>query len=110
MIPKSLHTVTAISNLATYFEIQCMSHSPADAIEMAAKILGYHGVDDSYGLKAKALAIVEKREEAIHNARVLQNESPRPFAALTTDDLKRKARVSLTLELQRELERRGVWS
>jgi hypothetical protein len=65
-MPKSLHTVTALVNVARHLRRDRPDWTNARAVEWAADVLGYGflgyrfgaGVDP-YGLKAKALAILE---------------------------------------------------
>jgi hypothetical protein len=61
MIPKSLHTVTAIVNVARMFpELLHAQHYYA-AASAAAAVLGYpHDVEDTYGLITRAAAALQK--------------------------------------------------
>ena len=56
MIPKSLHTVTALVNVAR--ELRLMGVD--DPIGTAASVLGYSRLADPYGLCAKAEALLNK--------------------------------------------------
>lgn len=56
-LAKSLHTVTALAAVARYV----LKHGPCaammsriEAVEEAARLLGYDGAADPYGLKVKA--------------------------------------------------------
>ena len=66
MIPKSLHTVTALVNVATYMrasasnEPAALSEAATHWVERAAQTLGYRGADDPHGLRAKAIAAMLK--------------------------------------------------
>ena len=68
MIPKSLHTITALVNVARAVPFTADLGTIADhgrwavaAVDHAAKILGY-GADaaDIHGLKARAVAVLAK--------------------------------------------------
>jgi hypothetical protein len=59
MIPKSLHTVTALVNVARI--LRAPGESAASAVDRAAIVLGYGaGSVDQYGLLAKATATLGK--------------------------------------------------
>jgi hypothetical protein len=65
MIPKSLHTVTALVNVAVLIRTghaQGWRYTRAEALALAAQALGYRGADDPHGLVAKALAAWDKSE------------------------------------------------
>lgn len=55
-IPKSLHTVRVLAEFAKALNVNNAYATPADAVDMAAILLGYDGASDSYGLKRKAAA------------------------------------------------------
>lgn len=61
MIPKSLHTITAIARVAQHVLATDPEMADADvltACDWAAQILGYANVADDYGLIAKAAAVI----------------------------------------------------
>jgi hypothetical protein len=63
-LAKSLHTVTALVNVAKHVRASAtMTYADgssvyefAEAVERAARILGVHEYPDAYGLKAQAVA------------------------------------------------------
>lgn len=57
-LPKSLHTVTAIVQVAKY-ALMLDEMSNADAVQNAISVLGYAGATDPHGLVAKALKVLE---------------------------------------------------
>jgi hypothetical protein len=57
-IPKSLHTITVIVNVARTMPAH---DNPYERIESALAILGYAGTPDPYGLKDKAAGILSKQ-------------------------------------------------
>lgn len=64
-MPKSLHTVSVLVNVARLFQQLAAANGGARmsaeyAIESAIGSLGYHGAPDPYGLAARAAAILEK--------------------------------------------------
>jgi hypothetical protein len=62
-LAKSLHTVTAIADVAR-LHMQAHALPPAAAILRALDTLGYAGAADPYSLAAKALAKIEGEELA----------------------------------------------
>lgn len=61
MIPKSLHTVTALVNVARFVALNDCTTAPANAIALAASVLGYtDSTPDIHGLKAKAVAVLKR--------------------------------------------------
>lgn len=66
MIPKSLHTITALAKLGAYLMridkagTPWAPVTPERAALAAAVILGYAGTDDTYGLIDKAAAVIAK--------------------------------------------------
>ena len=57
MIPKSLHTITAIARVASHLmgiDFEGLGDDPEAACVHAARILGYDVSEDSYGLIDKA--------------------------------------------------------
>ncbi len=62
ILPKSLHTVTAIVNVARHLRTANPTWTPTQCVVWSVDVLGYgFGPDvDPYGLKARALAILEK--------------------------------------------------
>lgn len=60
MIPKSLHTVTAIVNVARAIIVLNGNTSNADAISAALVILGHADSADTYGLADKARKALAK--------------------------------------------------
>lgn len=68
MIPKSLHTVTALANVARHLaavhNLGIGLTGLETAVDMAADLLGYGShVADDYGLKAKAVRVLAKEFE-----------------------------------------------
>ena len=55
MIPKSLHTVTVLVNMARVLSSVYRMSTDAQLINLAAIELGYEGTDDIYDLKGQAL-------------------------------------------------------
>jgi hypothetical protein len=68
MIPKSLHTVTVLVNVAReHVRNAGLSYTSAPlcyqvAVRHALKVLGYADTPDAYGLAARAVAILEKEQ------------------------------------------------
>lgn len=67
-MPKSLHTVSVLVNVARLFQQLAATNGGARmsaeyAVESAIGSLGYHGVPDPYGLAARAIAILEKEAQ-----------------------------------------------
>lgn len=60
--PKSLHTVSALANVARHLRTT-EAISVGDAIEQAALILGQMGKCDIYKLKAAAVKLLVKEQE-----------------------------------------------
>ena len=61
MIPKSLHTVTALVNVARLFPELLREQRYYAAAAAAASVLGYpHDVDDTYGLIDRAAETLKK--------------------------------------------------
>lgn len=60
MMPKSLHTVTALINVARHLNPAPTPAECALLAQRAAAILGYDLVDDTYGLIARAAAALQK--------------------------------------------------
>lgn len=61
MIPKSLHTVTALVNVARLFPELLREQHYYAAAAAAAAVLGYPvGTADTYGLIARAAAALQK--------------------------------------------------
>jgi hypothetical protein len=60
MIPKSLHTVTVLVNVARKLRTIHCNLSPRSLISEAVAVLGYGDTPDVYGLATKAVAILEK--------------------------------------------------
>lgn len=66
MIPKSLHTITALANVARHMmnvsgTADDIANHAAFYVDRAAEILGYPADStDTYGLKAKAAATLSK--------------------------------------------------
>jgi hypothetical protein len=58
MIPKSLHTVTALVNVARY--IRTPTGTAEDAVIRATILLGYTDAPDPHGLIARAIAALAK--------------------------------------------------
>lgn len=62
-LPKSLHTVTAIVQVARLiFDMGAKANDPVTklgAVECALVALGYGGASDPHGLAAKALKVLE---------------------------------------------------
>ena len=64
MIPKSLHTVTALVNVARALFANAHPNSPRKYVaaevvlwvDAAADVLGYGGAEDNYALKMRAVA------------------------------------------------------
>lgn len=54
-IPKSLHTITAIANVARFIKTVHTHADDAAAIRSAVIVLGYIDTPDTYELAAKAL-------------------------------------------------------
>jgi hypothetical protein len=70
MIPKSLHTVSVLVNVAQH-HMAIVRHqypqgncTPAAAIDAAAAILGYADTADVYALKAAAVRKLEKAQRS----------------------------------------------
>jgi hypothetical protein len=63
-LPKSLHTITVLENLARHFMVQCgvQVHHPDDAMDMAMRILKLDTMPDPHSLKAAALKKLGGRE------------------------------------------------
>ena len=58
-IPKSLHTVSVLVNVAREL-MRPVPYPPNNAVCNALHVLGYGDTPDAYGLAAKAVAILEK--------------------------------------------------
>ena len=60
-LPKSLHTVSALVNLALHIrDTGAYSLSPAALVGRAAVIIGYDGAADPHGLRQVAARKVDK--------------------------------------------------
>lgn len=57
-LPKSLHTVTAIVQVAKY-ALMLDEMSEEEAVQNAISVLGYCGAPDPHGLAAKALKAMQ---------------------------------------------------
>lgn len=55
-LAKSLHTVTVLIRVAQHLLAASDIDGPENAVQEAARILGYEGAPDPYGLVAKATA------------------------------------------------------
>lgn len=55
-IPKSLHTITSLVNVARFLMQERAGLVPSAAVLRAAEILGYGNAADPYGLRDKAVA------------------------------------------------------
>lgn len=67
ILPKSLHTITVLANLAAFLGAAANGRTtPAEDVAEAAQILGLSGLDDSHGLVEAAS---KKVELARHRAR-----------------------------------------
>lgn len=65
-IPKSLHTVTVLVNVAEYCRCDGGGRmSVSDAVEFAASILGLNGRPDRYGLIESAIKQLSKKRNQI---------------------------------------------
>lgn len=61
MIPKSLHTVTVLVNVAKILEdVYGKECSSAELVELAATCLGYGDETDTYSLKEQAVKKLNK--------------------------------------------------
>lgn len=59
-LAKSLHTISAIQNVARHL-LQCGTAADNEsAVAGAVAVLGYAGAADEYGLAAKALATMNR--------------------------------------------------
>jgi hypothetical protein len=77
MIPKSLHTVTALANLGRHIALEQRFPGNCEleaAVSIAAAILGYSDADDVYGLKVKATAILRGEQYAAYRDAVVASE------------------------------------
>lgn len=66
-LAKSLHTVTALVQVARFIRARGILLQPADAVDYAADILGYRSRehDDPYALKAQAVQRLKADEAAL---------------------------------------------
>jgi hypothetical protein len=61
MVPKSLHTVTALINVAKLIKQSSPTLDNAKAVEQALNVLGYNIEFDSYKLTEQAIAKLNKK-------------------------------------------------
>ena len=62
ILPKSLHTVTVLANVAgELLNTKPGVGSARVAVKVALRVLGYEGTADPYGLADKAVAVLDKR-------------------------------------------------
>jgi hypothetical protein len=68
MIPKSLHTVTALVNVGLHLWADAaqrgVSMGTEYAVDRAAAILGYDDAGDTYGLKTRAAALLAREVQS----------------------------------------------
>jgi hypothetical protein len=57
-LPKSLHTITVLENVARYF-IDAYGYQPRTAMALAIGVLKLEALDDEYGLTAAAFAKIK---------------------------------------------------
>jgi hypothetical protein len=62
MIPKSLHTVTAVVNVATFLQSMNCDLTNSQAVTRAIHLLGYSSdrANDPHCISARALATIER--------------------------------------------------
>jgi hypothetical protein len=61
ILPKSLHTVTVLANVAEDLIATGRFKAPRAAVKAVLGMLGYADTPDTYGLADKAVAVLEKR-------------------------------------------------
>ncbi len=59
-IPKSLHTLTVIVNVARVLDLELVGACGGDSVTAALDVLGYTGAPDEHQLASKARAILAK--------------------------------------------------
>lgn len=79
MIPKSLHTVTALVSVARHLRESNGRLSALQAICAANKVLGYDGVADVHGLTGKALKVLAKESDPRPRVGTLGEIAGRPL-------------------------------